>query len=716
MKHLNDRKMMLRVLASALSLSILAAAFLLKNQFGLYPLHRLIYLPLLLVLALPFTLLAADRARFVWPVLPAARREVLLIALALLPVTAWLLPLPLPALPARHQLQLFPAQGTRVELHGLTDLNGSPIPSSILKLTPDWRQEGDVIYTNSAPGSQLAFDGVLAGGAAVRLRYFDEGGPVTMIWDGVEREIDLSAKESWVLVTELRSTLFQAFRSNPLPALAGLGLVILELAGLYLLLLIGTSAVYRVTRPGAAQVILAGLVLAGLLAGFFQLKLAGLQADMPRTFRDTYDYIVAAELPLTSSQFWAGTRAFGLPLFLKLLGTTTANYASGEQMQRIAYIQTALSAISWSIFAAIIALAAARNWLGRVFVFGLLLFFSLSLEIGLWDPLLLTESLDLSLLALMFSAWVVMFVWLPSVQRPAMRWAILVGSILLTVWFSFTRDSNIYFVFLAALIPLIFWLAGWHKARRTDILVFSAAVLMLFVVQNLSLIGGNRWQIFMYDHLAMRFLRDPQATQFFAAEGLPISDRLMETTGMIGHVYQPLYKEAPDFQPVRDWVATRSKSAYLKYLLSRPIETLVEPLVNADKLLWGSNLEYRSPLGGVTPAPARLAFLTGLFFPHRPFGIALLVLAALAGTYIAWRASNPLWVLQAILLLTIYPMMFIVWHGEPLEIERHAMQIMLQFYLAGWIGMAVLALYGFRRLFFGQGPIHLAPVIRGESQ
>lgn len=128
MKHLNDRKLVLHALASALSFSILAAAFFLKNQFGLYPLHRLIYLPLLLVLALPFMLLAANWVRFVWPIQPSARREVLLIALVLLPLMAWFLPLPLPALPARHQLQLIPAPDTRVEILSLTDLTGLFFP------------------------------------------------------------------------------------------------------------------------------------------------------------------------------------------------------------------------------------------------------------------------------------------------------------------------------------------------------------------------------------------------------------------------------------------------------------------------------------------------------------------------------------------------------------------------------------------------------------
>ena len=35
-------------------------------------------------------------------------------------------------------------------------------------------------------------------------------------------------------------------------------------------------------------------------------------------------------------------------------------------------------------------------------------------------------------------------------------------------------------------------------------------------------------------------------------------------------------------------------------------------------------------------------------------------------------------------------MMFIIWHGEPLEIERHAVQIGIQLRLAGWLALPLL--------------------------
>ena len=55
-----------------------------------------------------------------------------------------------------------------------------------------------------------------------------------------------------------------------------------------------------------------------------------------------------------------------------------------------------------------------------------------------------------------------------------------------------------------------------------------------------------------------------------------------------------------------------------------------------------------------------------------------------------YRQRQPLWIVLAVLIVSVYPMMFLIWHAEPLEIERHAAQIGVQFRLAGWISLVLL--------------------------
>ncbi len=56
------------------------------------------------------------------------------------------------------------------------------------------------------------------------------------------------------------------------------------------------------------------------------------------------------------------------------------------------------------------------------------------------------------------------------------------------------------------------------------------------------------------------------------------------------------------------------------------------------------------------------------------------------------RGSTPaLAMVLAAILITIYPMLVLNWHGDPFEIARHAEQIAIQFRLAFWLAVLFIA-------------------------
>ncbi len=74
--------------------------------------------------------------------------------------------------------------------------------------------------------------------------------------------------------------------------------------------------------------------------------------------------------------------------------------------------------------------------------------------------------------------------------------------------------------------------------------------------------------------------------------------------------------------------------------------------------------------------------------------IMLLVVAwlALLGASVfgfIYDRQRPAWLAAAVLLISMYPLMFLVWHGNPMEIPRYADQIAVQFRLAGWMILAL---------------------------
>lgn len=689
-----SRRWGLHLLVS-IALSILVTTVYFQNQYGIYPLRRL---ALAGVLVIPvFLVLSYVSNTFFFPTaneMPRSRQRTIgLIALAASLLALWLLPPPTPDLRQSHQMVILAsgekqdqATNSLVEVRDLSYLNGQPVPRHLISSTADWVESDGILYTQGGPDSRIEITGEMPAGILLRLRFSAEGGKVQTLWDGARQEYDLFSRDGTVLPFAYRGVRF--FSLPLVQALLVSGLWLLYGLGILSLLVFGLVILYRLTGARFEQVTYL-LALVGLTLVFLYLKASYLSIDAPRVFRDSTSYVVAAQEPISSATFWAGQRSFTLPLFLKALGTNLENFQTPEKLRTIARVQTLLSAASWLLLALALIKTTTSRWF-HVLLFGGVLFFSLSLEIGLWDALLLSESLSFSLFALLMAAWVWMLTVLPAIRKGWVRWAGIAITFVISLFYTFVRDSNIYFILIAGGVLVLAWLLDTRmRPFRREAWVFAGLMALLFLLQNVSMNSGNRWQIFMYDHLAVRFLKDPGATEFFVRNGMPMSDLLMKTTQMSGVEYQKTFIEAPEMQPVRDWVNQDSKMVYIRYLLSNPVKTFWEPWENAGKLINGSNLEYRSPAYGVAPAPEKLVQLNNLFFNHQTLVVLILVLAALWSVvdYLYWR-KNPVWVITAGLILSLYPFMFLIWHAEPLEIERHAAQLGIQLRFGGWLALA----------------------------
>ena len=136
-----------------------------------------------------------------------------------------------------------------------------------------------------------------------------------------------------------------------------------------------------------------------------------------------------------------------------------------------------------------------------------------------------------------------------------------------------------YFVFICGLLfALLAWLKKKDKPQRILYSAYAVIVIALFAFQSYSISSGNRWQILIYDHLALRLLKDDQAIQFLETKGLPIDEALMSVTDMTPPEFQKYILTSDDMQAVRNWVNSKGKNIYLEYLLLRPGNSLLEPV------------------------------------------------------------------------------------------------------------------------------------------
>jgi hypothetical protein len=119
---------------------------------------------------------------------------------------------------------------------------------------------------------------------------------------------------------------------------------------------------------------------------------------------------------------------------------------------------------------------------------------------------------------------------------------------------------------------------------------------------------------------------------------------------------------------------------------------MLEPFRQLPSLLGGDNLEYHYPPYGVSTIPQSLIDFTHRIYPRAPFllwGFLVVSILGLIGQLLL-DVQQSAWLIIAVLLISLYPLLFIVWHGNPMEIERHAAQIGIQYRLMGWMSIVLL--------------------------
>jgi hypothetical protein len=153
---------------------------------------------------------------------------------------------------------------------------------------------------------------------------------------------------------------------------------------------------------------------------------------------------------------------------------------------------------------------------------------------------------------------------------------------------------------------------------------------------------------------------------------------------------------AESLRGFQSWAAARGKSTYLEYLLADPLRTAWEPLQNADVLLFPT-------LRGYTPQGMRGCRWMGCIrkAPGLWAGWRCWVRSVGGAAWARWRRLNGrgLWAALALLLLS-YPHLALVWHGDAMEVGRHALAAGVQLRLGLWLAL----LFGLQAYRWGPEP------------
>lgn len=385
--------------------------------------------------------------------------------------------------------------------------------------------------------------------------------------------------------------------------------------------------------------------------------------NAPRELADTDVYVSVSQKQIIGENFLHVARPFAFPLLLQM---------THQDFQAVALIQLGLTILAWGVLAWVISASFQQAGL-RLFSFGILLAVSLVRHLAGWDFVMMTESLSLSF----FVLFIACAIWLLHEWK---IYKVLILSVIAFI-FAFTRDTNAYLLAMFAGILLLAVLFRWVRPQA---LIVAGIFLAIFLVNNLGADVSQRWTFPFINIVGKRVLPYAAMNQAFQSCGMPLTPELLDLAGLYANGYDRAFLDDPALEDFRAWVAEDGKSCYMKWLVTNPMVSVSQALGEFNGLIYFEDVNKYFSRAYVDLLPSRLERL--LYPVH---GVAwllagLTLFALIAIHKKAWNA-NSLWAVYIMLCLTIFPHLFITWHGDSMAVDRHALSVGLQLALTFWL-------------------------------
>ena len=392
-------------------------------------------------------------------------------------------------------------------------------------------------------------------------------------------------------------------------------------------------------------------------------------------WNDSAVYSAVASKPLWSHAFWVAPRPPLTPLLIKLVGSSSAFTTA----------QAVIGALSWGFLAWTVGRLAPVGW-RRVGATWATLAFATTLPITLWNRSVLSESLSMSLLALVFAGGI----W--TSRRPT--WPRVATTAVACLCLAATRDSEVWTVAMLGAAVVV-----WAVTRRSAtqrVAVLAGCLLAAVVVTGWGTLASHRSTEVVGDVYVVRIFPYPERVAWFAAHGMPQQhriDQLATSMPPAPHTAKTvtIAPDDPAFGPLRRWITTRGTGTYLLWLATHPWYVVTEPLQRPERsfnFYRGDLADYAATSNPMTSP------LTPVLWPSL---LGLDVMAAMAialgARSGAWR--QPAWRAVAVLAAIGIPAMLIAWHGDGQEVTRHTVEGFAELRLGVWI-LLVIGLVGSR--------------------
>ena len=418
------------------------------------------------------------------------------------------------------------------------------------------------------------------------------------------------------------------------------------------------SLVSRWIALAAGLLLISGLII-------FRLSSYGSWGDSMSTL-DTVSYLDSAKIPTFSYEFLTSLRSPSYPLLFKILGPVEdykitkisqpyfhaeGNLVKQPGFDRVVNFQMWVSVFCWSFLAAVVFFRLRNGWV-RLFAAGAVLVFGFSPQMADWDSLIMTESLSFSLFALLLALMIELaFCFIGSPSRRVLRiWVILMVSTLITIFWVFLRDTNVYFIPVTLLFLGILFVLAFRRWREfiAPVVLFFILMIAIFSLQQKTFRDSERWLLPFYNNVTRGIFPYPQRVAFFQQYGMPVSKQLLAVRGS-----QPLESvDAPaDFVA---WARQNGLSVYTRFIIQHPGYVLLSLWEDNDSL-WNTNVQPYFFESG-SERPSWLIPIANYLHPIVPLPLLLDGLFTLVLFYVAIQQRRQEPIIWAWIALWLYGM------------------------------------------------------------
>ncbi|MBQ6505532.1 MAG: hypothetical protein IJI57_16625 [Flexilinea sp.] len=416
--------------------------------------------------------------------------------------------------------------------------------------------------------------------------------------------------------------------------------------------------------------------------------------------QDTESYFSTAEKAAFSIDFFQQSRSITYPLLILTSNPTLeheltqlsepyfgteARLAVQPGTENLVRNQTVISIICWVLCAVLIA-SSLNGWFAKALTVFLVLVCGFVPQVADWDSILSTESLSISLFVLILG---LLFKVIPDGREDSWRsWLAAGGLVIVSFFWVFTRDTNVYFIVIAALLlvftGILFWLR--RKGQRVSALLSGFFLIGLFFFHQGTFRESERWVVPLLNNMTTNVFPYEERVAFFEENGMPMDETLLETTGSAE------YNDLMENEKFMHWVRRFGLNTYQKFLLSMPLWSVQQVYENLDSFFEENRQPFFYGSKEQRPHWAEKPGNLALPLSAAVIVIDLLLLILLAVRAVRYGDGNDVRAFWTLLVLFLGGglLMSLSYLGEVRSIWRHVLGGVTALRLMTWLGICAL--------------------------